>query len=61
MFIDALKNLWEGSGLAGMTWQNGVMILLAFVLIYMAIGKKCEPLLLLPIAFGMFTAANAMM
>ena len=53
MFIDALKNLWEGSGLAGMTWQNGVMILLAFVLIYMAIGKKCEPLLLLPIAFGM--------
>jgi len=53
VFIDALKNLWEGSGLAGMTWQNGVMILLAFVLIYMAIGKKCEPLLLLPIAFGM--------
>ncbi|MBO4496213.1 MAG: sodium ion-translocating decarboxylase subunit beta [Clostridiales bacterium] len=36
-----------------MAWQNGVMILVAFVLIYMAIGKKCEPLLLLPIAFGM--------
>ena len=53
MFIDALKNLWEMSGVANMAWQNGVMILIAFVLIYMAIGKKCEPLLLLPIAFGM--------
>ena len=53
MFIDALKKLWESSGIAGMAWQNGVMILVAFVLIYMAIGKKCEPLLLLPIAFGM--------
>ena len=41
------------SGVANMAWQNGVMILIAFVLIYMAIGKKCEPLLLLPIAFGM--------
>ena len=53
MFIDALRKLWESSGIAGMAWQNGVMILVAFVLIYMAIGKKCEPLLLLPIAFGM--------
>ncbi len=53
MFIDALKNIWESSGLYSITWQQGVMLVIAGVLIYMAIGKKCEPLLLLPIAFGM--------
>jgi len=53
VFIDALKNIWETSGLYAITWQQGVMMLVAAVLIYMAIGKKCEPLLLLPIAFGM--------
>ena len=53
MFIDALKNIWESSGIYSITWQQGVMLLIAGVLIYMAIGKKCEPLLLLPIAFGM--------
>ncbi len=53
MFIDALKNIWESSGIYAITWQQGVMLLIAGVLIYMAIGKKCEPLLLLPIAFGM--------
>ncbi|MCI8501482.1 MAG: sodium ion-translocating decarboxylase subunit beta [Oscillospiraceae bacterium] len=39
-----------------MTWQQGVMILVSFVLLYLAIAKKFEPLLLLPIAFGMFLA-----
>ncbi len=34
-------------------WQTAVMFLIAFVLIYLAIGKKFEPLLLLPIAIGM--------
>ncbi len=34
-------------------WQAAVMMLIAFVLIYLAIGKKFEPLLLLPIAIGM--------
>jgi oxaloacetate decarboxylase beta subunit len=53
VFIDALKNIWESSGLYSITWQQGVMLVIAGVLIYMAIGKKCEPLLLLPIAFGM--------
>ena len=53
MFIDALKNIWESSGIYSITWQQGVMMLVAGILIYMAIGKKCEPLLLLPIAFGM--------
>ncbi|HKL99479.1 MAG TPA: sodium ion-translocating decarboxylase subunit beta [Mobilitalea sp.] len=56
MFIDSIVKLWEGSGFAALTWQALVMILLAFVLIYLAIAKKFEPLLLLPIAFGMLLA-----
>lgn len=51
---DMFLNLWESSGLANGSWQNYVMILVSFVLIYLAIVKKFEPLLLLPIAFGMF-------
>ncbi len=53
MFIDAIKTIWEGSGFAGITWQQCLMIGLACLLIYLAIVKKFEPLLLLPIAFGM--------
>ena len=34
-------------------WQTVVMMIVSFVLIYLAIGKKFEPLLLLPIAIGM--------
>jgi oxaloacetate decarboxylase beta subunit len=52
MYIEALQGLWRDSGFVGMTWQHGVMILIACVLIYLAIGKGFEPLLLLPIAFG---------
>jgi len=52
---NAFKNLWQSTGLyAGTNWQNYVMILISFVLVYLAIVKKFEPLLLLPIAFGMF-------
>ncbi len=56
MFLNALKQLWADSGFVGMTWQAGVMIVVACVLIYLAIGKKFEPLLLLPISFGMLLA-----
>lgn len=51
---EIFKNLWYSSGLANGSWQNYVMILVSFVLFYLAIVKKFEPLLLLPIAFGMF-------
>ena len=51
--LEVLKNLWETSGIATMTWQQGVMILVSFLLLYLAIKKQFEPLLLLPIAFGM--------
>ena len=51
---EMFANLWRESGLANGDWSNYVMILVSFVLFYLAIVKKFEPLLLLPIAFGMF-------
>ncbi len=51
---EMFQNLWEASGLARGEWQNYVMIAVSFVLMFLAIVKKFEPLLLLPIAFGMF-------
>lgn len=56
MFIDSLTKLWSDSGFASLTWQSLIMIIVACVLMYLAIGKKFEPLLLLPIAFGMLLA-----
>lgn len=56
MFIDAIKTIWAESGFAALTWQHFVMLAIACVLIYLAIAKKFEPLLLLPIAFGMLLA-----
>ena len=55
--IEMLKGLWEATGFvkAGPSqWQNYVMIAISVVLFYLAIVKGFEPLLLLPIAFGMF-------
>ncbi|MDR2505589.1 MAG: sodium ion-translocating decarboxylase subunit beta [Oscillospiraceae bacterium] len=52
-FGESLLKLLNESGFTAMTWQNGVMILVSCLLIYLAIGRKFEPLLLLPIAFGM--------
>ena len=60
--IEALGNLWESSGFYqlvanfGVSWQNVVMIVVACVLLYLAVVKKFEPLLLLGIAFGMLLA-----
>ena len=51
---EMLKGLWDQMGLANGVWQNYVMLAVSFVLFYLAIVKKFEPLLLLPIAFGMF-------
>lgn len=53
---DTLIRIWEMSGFANATWQQLVMILVSFVLIYLAVVKQFEPLLLLPIAFGMLLA-----
>ena len=51
--IDALIELFNQSNFVNLPWQNWVMIGVSFVLLYLAIVKKFEPLLLIPIAFGM--------
>lgn len=53
-FLQILSQLFQESGFAQMTWQSGVMIIISFVLFFLAIKKKFEPMLLLPIAFGIF-------
>lgn len=52
-FWEAIKGLYFDSGLVSLGWQNYVMIAVSLVLFYLAIKKQYEPLLLLPIAFGM--------
>ena len=53
IFVNALSGILGESGFAALTWQNCVMFLVPFILLYLAIKKQFEPLLLLPIAFGM--------
>ena len=55
-FLEIIVQTFAQSGFAAMTWQQGAMLLISFVLLYMAIVKKFEPLLLVPIAFGMMLA-----
>lgn len=52
-FLDSIKGIIASSGIFSLDWQNYVMMVIACILIYLAIGKEFEPLLLLPIAFGM--------
>ena len=55
-FLEIIKGVWESSGFASLQWQQAVMILVSFLLFFLAIVKKFEPLLLVPIAFGMLLA-----
>ena len=52
-FVDAVNGILLSSGIFTLNWQNYVMIGVSIVLLYLAIKKQYEPLLLLPIAFGM--------
>jgi sodium ion-translocating decarboxylase beta subunit len=56
MIGEAFSQLWQTTGLVGFLgaggWGNLVMILVGFVLLYLAIAKGFEPLLLIPIGFG---------
>ncbi len=54
--LDNLLEFLSLSGFASLTWQMSAMWLVAFVLLYLAVGKKFEPLLLVPIAFGALIA-----
>ncbi len=53
IFLNTISDLIASSGLASMTIENAAMILIAFLFMWLAIKHKFEPLLLLPIAFGM--------
>ena len=53
IFLDSVQKLINGSGFMNLTGGQALMILVSFVLMYLAIGRGFEPLLLLPIAFGM--------
>ena len=55
-FTTALASVWLDSGFVALTWQNVVMMLVGCVLLYLAIAKNYEPLLLGPIAFGCIMA-----
>ena len=54
--MDVLFDLFKQSGFAQMTFGNWVMFLVAAVLIFLAITKEYEPLLLIPIGFGILIA-----
>ena len=50
--MESISTLLHGSGSATLSWQNLVMFLVGGVLIFLAIRKNYEPLLLIPIGFG---------
>jgi oxaloacetate decarboxylase beta subunit len=50
VFLNALTSL--GQGFLNLTWQGAIMILIGCVLLYLGIGRKIEPLLLIPIGAG---------
>ena len=55
-FVVALQSVWADSGFSAFTMGNAIMMLVGIVLLYLAIGKGFEPLLLSPIAFGCLLA-----
>ncbi len=56
LISQVFQGIWESSGLVGIEWQNLVMLGVAGIFLVLAIFKKFEPLLLVPIAFGMILA-----
>ncbi|MBQ0108590.1 MAG: sodium ion-translocating decarboxylase subunit beta, partial [Phascolarctobacterium sp.] len=55
-FIAAITSIWADSGFSALTSGHIIMIVVGLVLLYMAIGRGFEPLLLSPIAFGCILA-----
>ena len=54
LFLDLIRSLIQAPWL--LTWQNVVMITAGIILIYLAVAKDYEPVLLLPIGFGAILA-----
>ena len=55
-FVVALQSVWNDSGFSAFTMGLAIMMLVGIILLYLAIGKGFEPLLLSPIAFGCLLA-----
>ncbi len=51
--FEAIGRFLQSTGIAQFDWRNLIMVIVACVLLYLAIGRKFEPLLLVPIAMGM--------
>lgn len=55
-FVEFFKDFWDSTSIAGIFqdggWKNLIMILITFLLLYLAIAKKAEPYLLIPMAIG---------
>ena len=56
MFIEVITDFWNSTGFSIMEYGQIIMILISFLLLYLALAKGFEPLLLIPIAFGMLLA-----
>ena len=54
--MDTVLKIFQQSGFANLSWGNWVMFAVGGILIYLAIVKKYEPLLLIPIGFGTILA-----
>ncbi|MCE9786650.1 sodium ion-translocating decarboxylase subunit beta [Shewanella chilikensis] len=54
--MDGLLAFWSATGIAHFTWPQALMMLVGALLLYLAIVRKFEPLLLLPIGFGAILA-----
>ena len=50
--MELIEQLWSGSGLAQISPGQAAMILISLLLLYLAVAKKFEPLLLVTIGFG---------
>ena len=56
MLQEGLEILWQSMGLANLAWDQTLMVAIGALLIYLAIARKFEPLLLVPIGFGCMLA-----
>ncbi|MDN7127627.1 sodium ion-translocating decarboxylase subunit beta [Pseudidiomarina sp. 1APR75-33.1] len=54
--MDRLLTLWDSTALSAFTWGQAAMMFVGALLLYLAISRKFEPLLLLPIGFGAILA-----
>ena len=54
--MNDLQDFWNSTGFTSIDWQDGVLILIGVIFIYLAITKEWEPLELLPIGLGIVIA-----